>query len=110
MEEERKSKLIAGLLAIFLGIFGIHNFYLGYKTKAIIQVSVSCGSIIVFIILAVISLPLMLLYGLGILTMFLGMFIFLISVFGIRIWTFIEGIIIFAGGINVDGRGIPLKD
>ena len=32
-----KSKLAAGLLGIFLGGFGVHNFYLGYTTKAIIK-------------------------------------------------------------------------
>ena len=32
-----KSKTTAGLLAIFLGSFGIHNFYLGDKTKGTIQ-------------------------------------------------------------------------
>lgn len=43
---EAKSKLVAGLLGIFLGGFGIHNFYLGFTTKAIIQIVVSlvtCG-------------------------------------------------------------------
>ena len=29
-----KSKMAAGLLGIFLGAFGVHNFYLGYTTKA----------------------------------------------------------------------------
>lgn len=29
--QEQKSKLVAGLLGIFLGGFGIHNFYLGYS-------------------------------------------------------------------------------
>jgi TM2 domain-containing membrane protein YozV len=32
-----KSKLAAGLLGIFLGSLGVHNFYLGYTTKAVIQ-------------------------------------------------------------------------
>ena len=32
-----KSKMAAGLLGIFLGCFGVHNFYLGYTTKAVIQ-------------------------------------------------------------------------
>lgn len=32
-----KSKTTAGLLAIFLGSFGIHNFYLGDKTKGTVQ-------------------------------------------------------------------------
>ena len=35
--EEKKSKIGAGLLGIFLGGFGVHNFYLGYKDKAIAQ-------------------------------------------------------------------------
>lgn len=29
----RRSKIIAALLAFFLGSLGIHNFYLGYNTK-----------------------------------------------------------------------------
>lgn len=42
----QKSKLAAGLLGIFLGGYGIHNFYLGYTGKAIIQIVLtfcSCG-------------------------------------------------------------------
>ena len=31
-----KSKVVAGLLAIFLGGFGIHKFYLGYTTPGLI--------------------------------------------------------------------------
>lgn len=34
---EQKSKLAAGLLGIFLGYLGVHNFYLGYTGKAIAQ-------------------------------------------------------------------------
>ena len=33
----KRSKLIAFLLCLFLGYWGIHNFYLGYKGKAITQ-------------------------------------------------------------------------
>ena len=38
-QEERsdKSKLAAGLLGIFLGGIGVHNFYLGYTGKAVAQ-------------------------------------------------------------------------
>lgn len=32
-----KSKMAAGLLGIFLGCFGVHNFYLGYTGKAVGQ-------------------------------------------------------------------------
>ena len=41
-----KSKIAAGLLGIFLGAFGIHNFYLGYTGKAVGQLLMtvlSCG-------------------------------------------------------------------
>ena len=34
----RKSRLVAGLLGIFLGGLGIHNFYLGYNEKGVGQV------------------------------------------------------------------------
>ena len=36
--KEPKSRLTAGLLGIFLGGFGVHNFYLGYTGKAIAQI------------------------------------------------------------------------
>lgn len=32
-----KSRKVAALLALFTGILGIHNFYLGYYKKAMIQ-------------------------------------------------------------------------
>lgn len=43
---QQKSKMAAGLLGIFLGGWGIHNFYLGFTTRAIIQIVVTvctCG-------------------------------------------------------------------
>ena len=82
-----KSKVTAGLLGIFLGAFGVHNFYLGYTAKAIIQLSVSLLGIVLSCI--------------GI-----GAFITL----GIEIWGLVEGIMILTGKINVDGKGIPLAD
>lgn len=36
-----KSRLVAGLLGIFLGSLGIHNFYLGNKNKAMAQLLIS---------------------------------------------------------------------
>ena len=42
---EQKSKLAAGLLGIFLGGLGIHNFYLGYTGKAVAQLLLSCTGI-----------------------------------------------------------------
>ena len=43
-----KSKLGAGLLGIFLGGLGVHNFYLGYTGKAVAQLLLSlltCGAL-----------------------------------------------------------------
>lgn len=74
-----KSKLVAGLLAIFLGSLGIHNFYLGYTGKALTQLLVTlltCG----------------------------------VGGAAIAIWALIEGIMILCGNINVDAKGVPLKD
>lgn len=36
-----KSKIAAGLLGIFLGAFGVHNFYLGNTGKAVAQLLIS---------------------------------------------------------------------
>lgn len=43
-----KSKLAAGLLGIFLGSIGVHNFYLGFTGKAVAQLLItvlSCGAL-----------------------------------------------------------------
>ena len=72
---KQKSKLVAGLLGIFLGGFGIHNFYLGYTSKGIIQLVICLlGSCIV--VGPVIA----------------------------SIWGLIEGIMILAGKVTVDAK------
>lgn len=41
-----KSKIVAGILGILLGAFGVHNFYLGNTSKAVAQLLItilSCG-------------------------------------------------------------------
>lgn len=46
MGNQQKSKMAAGLLGIFLGAWGVHNFYLGFINKGIIQIVVTivtCG-------------------------------------------------------------------
>lgn len=79
---QAKSKMAAGLLGIFLGTWGVHNFYLGYTTKAIIQVILGvCG----FLTCGLTSI-------------------------GSGIWGLVEGIMILTGSINTDGKGMPLKD
>ena len=42
----QKDKMVAGLLAILIGTFGVHNFYLGNTGKAVAQLLItvlSCG-------------------------------------------------------------------
>lgn len=44
---KQKDHVAAGLFAIFLGLFGMHKFYLGYNKAAFIMLSVSIlGSIV----------------------------------------------------------------
>lgn len=85
---EQKSKMAAGLLGIFLGAYGVHNFYLGYIGKAVGQ-----------LILTVFGWLTSWIFGLG--------FIF-ISI--AAIWGLIEGIMILTGSANKDAKGNPLKD
>lgn len=43
-----KSKMAAGLLGIFFGALGVHNFYLGYTTKGVVQLCLTlltCGAL-----------------------------------------------------------------
>lgn len=39
---EQKSKLVAVLLAFFIGSIGIHDFYLGYTKNGIIKIILTC--------------------------------------------------------------------
>ncbi len=43
-----EKKVIAGILAIVLGIFAVHKFYLGYTKEGVIQLILSlvtCGAV-----------------------------------------------------------------
>lgn len=84
---EAKSKMAAGLLGIFLGCFGIHNFYLGYTSKAVTQLVLT---IVGFVLSCIV----------------VGVFL----VLGIEIWAIVEGVMILTGKIDKDANGIPLKD
>ncbi len=80
---QAKSKLVGGLLGIFLGAFGVHNFYLGFTTKAVVQLLVS-------------------LVG--------GLITCGIATVAIQIWGLVEGIMILCGNVQTDANGVPLKD
>lgn len=50
-----KSKIVGALLAFFLGTFGVHRFYLGYTTIAIIQLVLGVAGIVTCGITSLIS-------------------------------------------------------
>ena len=49
-----KSKIAAGLLGIFLGCFGVHNFYLGNTGKAVAQLLITVLSCFVLSVVSAI--------------------------------------------------------
>ena len=105
-----KSRIAAGLLAVFLGKYGVHNFYLGYYKKAAIQLAfIAATYIFNFIsVWSVASSP----FGMmdrGMMGFILSFLLGFVVAIGIRIWTFVEGILILCGKINKDGSGRRLQ-
>lgn len=82
-EYSTKSKIAAGLLGIFLGCFGVHNFYLGNTGKAI-------GQLLLGTIGAIVTC------GLG--------------AMAASVWGLVEGIMILCGNISTDASGKKLRD
>lgn len=90
-----RSRVVAGVLGILLGAFGVHNFYLGYNDRAWVQLGCSLGSIAVAIA------------TLGILGFLPG-----IVIPGIAIWGLIEGILFLTqqtGHFSMSADGRPLR-
>ncbi len=81
---QQKSRLAAGILAIILGVFGVHNFYLGFNSRGVIQLVLSLAG--------------------GLLTCGL-------ATAATVIWAFIEGVtILSSNGARFDGNGVILRD
>ena len=78
-----KNRLVAGLLGIFLGTLGIHNFYLGYTKRAITQL---------------------------LLSLLVGPITCGIADIGVWIWTLVEAIKILTDKSYVDAEGRILQD
>lgn len=76
----QKSKIAAGLLALFCGSFGVHNFYLGYTKKGVIQLLITLLLCWTFI-----------------------------APMAVGIWALVEAILIFTDKISTDAKGIPLS-
>lgn len=79
--QKSKSKSLAGILGMFLGVYGVHNFYLGNTGKAVAQLLLgTLGSVVV--VGPIVS----------------------------QVWGVIEGVQILSGTITVDGLGNPIMD
>ncbi len=75
-----KLKILAGVLAILVGSLGIHNFYLGYTKKGVIQLVVSLALSWTFV-----------------------------APLAVGVWAIIDAVNIFTGK-TTDAEGRPLKD
>ena len=82
------SKITAGLLGLFIGGFGPHNYYLGYYKKAAIQFILTALGYILFCM-----------------SDQAGLFLAWIS----SLWGFVEGCLILTGRINKDADGAELE-
>ncbi len=80
-----KSKVLAGLLQIFLGVFGVGRFYTGHLTLAVIMLSLTL---------------------MGIVGSFFFVGIFL--VIGVQVWALVDGILLLTGRYY-DSRGLLLR-
>lgn len=81
-----RNKILAGLLALFFGALGIHNFYLGFTGKAIAQVLLTC----------------------------LGWILFGLGPIAAIVWSIVEGVQILTSNYGTpahrDARGVELVD
>ena len=128
-ENNNKSRLAAGLLGMFLGSFGAHNFYLNKKKRAFTQLGLMIGGIALMILSYVIYFIAIFSMMFSTITMemnsnmesapFFGFFMYFIIFYimllvGIllisaaQLWGFIEGILILIGTIKKDGAGNDL--
>ena len=107
-----KSKVAAGVLGLFLGCFGVHNFYLGYIKKGIIQLVISLSGYIAYfatVIGVAVSQTSDNVSKTLIVLALVALVYFCVSVIGVGIWAFVESIMIFCGKIKKDGKGRFLK-
>lgn len=106
-----KSKIAAGLLGIFLGCYGAHNFYLGKTKRAVAQLALFIGGLILYFVGVVAGTVLAAteLVAAGIILIILGV-LGILAALAVGIWALVEGIMILCGKIKTDGAGRPLKD
>ena len=79
-----RNRVVAALLAFFIGMFGIHNFYLGYMRRGLLQVIVSTVGLVLIPFLGAFPLGAPIVMGL---------------------WGLLEGYQLASGTIRVDADG-----
>ena len=109
-----KSKVVAAVLAWFLGGIGVHDFYLGQNRFGYYHLSAAIGGVVLYLCGAAvaalgISLELTALTVLGVLVGAVG----LMTLAANQIWQIVEFILILVGKpggrYSVDGLGRPLR-
>ena len=100
-----KSKIVTGLLAIFLGQYGVDQFYLGKVKEGIISICITVGCIAVAGVLGFI-LGLLSIVTFGI-TLILAFPVGMICGLGAWVWPIIRAIRVFTGK-EKDKDGYPI--
>lgn len=100
MNQNVKSATTAGLLGIFLGAFGAHNWYLGEKNKGIIHVCMMGGGLLVQIVASAILPNVLSLSALLTWASIIGILgtISALAMSASGIWGLVEGITILTQG------------
>lgn len=94
-----KSSIAAGLLGLFLGQFGAHDWYLGDKKKGLVHVLLFAGSFVVIMLSSIVT-AIALYSGIGFISAvfgFLAAIAYLVMMAN-GIWGLVEGIIILVQG------------
>jgi TM2 domain-containing membrane protein YozV len=97
-----KSRVAAGLLALFFGAFGVHRLYLGYTRQAVLVLGLTAAS---WVLLTASQL-------MGRLPLVQGRPININinhPILAAWLWGIGEGIQILGGVTNADARGVPLR-
>ena len=111
MYQNTKSATTAGLLGIFLGAFGAHNWYLGEKTKGIIHVCMMGGGLLVQIVASAILPNVLSLSALLTWASIIGILgtISALAMSASGIWGLVEGITILTqGDAGLARKGYPV--
>lgn len=97
MQTNVKSSVVAGILGVFLGAFGGHDWYLGNTKKAITHVCLCVGGLILLMLSLILASIFDGITALRLLSVCIEAAAFVI-ILGNGIWGFIEGVIIIAQG------------